>query len=393
MAIRLRLLLLAVCFLPYNQAFQTSTPEANHLLDPFATGWMLQDTNGDGIVDFVAGKVVVPEHPTAAENAAAANIAARLGFASMGLTLPLVIPANEDRHDGPRLFVGGVAAPFPLQEGEGGVFAVGGNLAIVGHDDAGLQAAAEAFASRAPYIWKVPGDKLDVLAGLVKAKPVGLTYLKGKLGINCAFFEGTVTSADLAAAIKLRKLANVHELIVSGVSAVSERPMAAEPPPVPAAAAPPADAEAGPQHLDLATLYTMRGLFRGTARMPIPSNLDSQLYVPAGKAGIAMANLAARMGLETTGITLPLAVPDTGAELKDVRTKSVVVEESRKLPEPSKDPLAAGEGALRVVDKAFGRQSAVVVSGDSAAALEVLSGHFPNLWETGKQFLSLEEIR
>jgi hypothetical protein len=129
-----KLLLLAVCILPVNQALQT--PEADHLLDPFATGWMLRDTNGDGIVDFVAGRVVVPINPSAAENAAAADIAARLGFASTGLTLPLVIAANEDRHDGPRIFVGGVAAPFPLQESEGGVFAIDGNLAIVGHDDA-----------------------------------------------------------------------------------------------------------------------------------------------------------------------------------------------------------------------------------------------------------------
>ena len=158
----------------------------------------------------------------------------------------------------------------------------------------------------------------------------------------------------------------------------------------------------GPQHLDLATLYTMRGLFRGTPRMPIPSNLDAQLYVPAGVAGIAMANLAARMGLETTGITLPLATPDSSVALKDVRTKSVVVqgsdpakEASRKLHEEDSSgaPLAAGEGELRVVDKAFGRQGAVLVSGDSAAALGLLSGHLPNLWETGKQYLSLEEIR
>src|SRR5262249_32832342 len=81
---------------------------------------------------------------------------------------------------------------------------------------------------------------------------------------------------------------------------------------------------AGPARLDLATLYTMRGLFPGTGRMPIPSNLDGQLYVPAGAAGIAMANLAARMGLETTGITLPLAVPATIAAAREVRTKSVV---------------------------------------------------------------------
>ncbi len=412
MTIRLGLLLFAVLFQPANQAFQASGPAADRLLDPFSAGWMLRDTNGDGIVDFVAGKVVVPANPSAAENAAAADIAARLGFSSTGLTPPVVISATEDRNDGPRIWVGRGAVPGPhtaaagrftdqLQAGEGGIFALEGNLVVLGRDDVGLLAAAEALASRAPYLWKVPGDTLTVLADAVKAKPIGLTYLKGKIGIDRAFFEGSVKSEELATAIKLPKLANVHELIVSGVSAVNEKPMAAEPPATPPAAAP-ADAEAGPQHLDLATLYTMHGLFRGTARMPIPSNLDSQLYVPAGKAGIAMANLAARMGLETTGITLPLATPDSSVAVRDVRTKSVVVEGSdlakeaaRKLHEEDSSAglPAPGEGELRVVDKAFGRQSAVLVSGDSAAALALLSNHFPNLWEPGKQYLSLEEIR
>jgi len=407
MTIRLRiacLLLFAVLFQPADKAFQPSTPAADHLLDPFAAGWMLRDTNGDGIVDFVPGKVVVPANPTAAENAAAADIAARLGFASTGLTLPIVISAAEDRNDGPRIFVGR-SAPGTYQLGpeEGGIFKAGENLAVVGHDDAGLLAAAEALASRAPYLWKVPGDRLDVLPIEVKAKLIGLTYLKGKAGIATAHFEGSATKEELAATLKSPKLANVHELVVGSVSAVSEKPMTAESSATPAAAAAPPDAEGGPQRLDLATLYTMRGLFRGTPRMPIPSNLDSQLYVPAGAAGIAMANLAARMGLETTGITLPLATPDSSVAVKDVRTKSVIVEGSdlakeaaRRLHEEdstARESLAAGEGELRVVDKALGRQAAVLVSGDRTAALGLLSDHFPNLWETGKQYLSLEEIR
>ena len=58
--------------------------------------------------------------------------------------------------------------------------------------------------------------------------------------------------------------------------------------------------------------------------------------------------------------------------------------------------LAAGEGELRAVDEAFGRRGAIFVRGDEAggaAAVDLLAGHLPNLWEAGKQFLSLEEIR
>ncbi|MGI8742005.1 MAG: M14 family zinc carboxypeptidase [Bryobacteraceae bacterium] len=416
-------------------ASQVRPPE--RLMDPFSSGWILQDTNGDGIIDFIAGKVVVPAHPSAAENAGAADVAARLGFSTTGLTPPIVISAGEDRNDGPRIWIGRGAVPARygaavsvqanrLQADEGGVFIVEGNLAVLGHDDAGLLAAAEAFAARAPYLWKVPGDKLSAIAQTIEqASPgaqtqfTGITYVKGKLGIHRALFHSAtaITGAALETALQSPKLASVHELIVSSngadVSAVNAKPLATAPPIATAeaatGAAPAPDAEGVPQRLDLATLYTMRGLFRGTPRMPIPSSLDSQLYVPAGAAGVAMANLAARMGLETTGITLPIATPAPSATVKDVRTKAVVTDNSNLGKEADKKlheedtalseaapTLAPGEGELRVVDKAFGRHSAVLVRGDetgTVAALDLLADRFPNIWEPGKQYGSLEEIR
>src|SRR5579863_1978181 len=100
-----------VCFLFATlSAFQPGG-SSNHLADPFATGWMLADTNGDGIVDFVAGKIVVPDHPTAAQNAAAADLAARIGFGTTGFTPPVVIGTADDRRDGPRIYIG---RPAPL---------------------------------------------------------------------------------------------------------------------------------------------------------------------------------------------------------------------------------------------------------------------------------------
>ena len=73
-----------------------SRVRAENISDPFAAGWMLVDTNGDGIADAIVGKIVVPDHSSAAENAAAANFAARVGYGSTGLTLPIVITASED---------------------------------------------------------------------------------------------------------------------------------------------------------------------------------------------------------------------------------------------------------------------------------------------------------
>jgi len=410
-----------------------ATP-GSRLVDPFATGWLVTDTNGDGIADFAPGKVVVGAGSTAEQNAAAADIAARIGFATTGLTLPIVVTAAEDRGDGPRIYVGVGAAPArytqaleqlrsTLQTDEGGVFQLDDNLAVLGKDDAALLAAAEALAGRVPYIWRVPGENLASLVNAVGggSRLTGLIFVKGKAGVSRAMFAtGTAVTQDaLESILADPKFANVHELniVANGaiVSAVNQKALLAIVV-VPAGDGAPAGggggddaAGGGPARLDLANLYTMRGLFRGTPRMPIPSNSDGQLYVPAGPAGVAMANLAARMGLETTGIAFPLAVLASTATVREVRSKAVVMEGSvtgdeaaRKLREEDKaaaqaeTTLAGGAGELRVVDRAFGRQPAVLVRGDaagSAKALELLNGHFPNLWETGKQNLSLEEIR
>ncbi len=384
--------------------FVFAATAADRVADPFATGWMLADTNGDGIADFVNGKIVVPAHPTAAENAAAANLAARLGFGSTGLTLPLVgtaAPAN-----GPMIRVGG-SAPVPLEKDEGAVFLADGNLLVTGGDEQGLLAAAEAYSARAPYLWRVPGERLSAIADVMHGvELVGVSYLKGKAGIHRAFLRGTVTADALNAALASPRLAAVHELVViGGPSAVSTKPEPAAAPQtvaVPGGADAGAAAAAGPTRLDLATLFTSRGLFSGAARMPLPSNLNSHLYVPAGQAGVAMANLAARMGMESIGINLPLATPSDGAAPREVRSQAVVAGESslsqelaKKLP-PAEGALAAGEGELRIVDDAFARRAAVWARGDdtgAAAALGLLAGHLPSLWEPGKQHLSVEEIR
>jgi len=417
-------------------AFQgpPAAPPTDRVADAFATGWMLTDTNGDGIADFINGKIVVPAHPTAAENAAAAELAARLGFGSTGLTPPLVITAAADTHDGPRIWIGKDALPpaaasglAPLISGlekeEGGVFASGGNLAIVANDDAGLLAAAQAYAARAPYQWRVPGERLSAITEVVGSgtELSGVTYLHGKASVHRAFLTGgaAISQAALETALASARLATVHQLaVVGGASATNQKAEAAQPP---ATAAPTGGgagtaaggaegaAPAAPTRLDLATLYTSRGLFGASGRIPLPGSFNGHLYVPAGAAGTAVANLAARLGLETTGINLPLATPIDGAAVRDVRTNAVLAGDATLSQEAEKrlrandtvasqaeTPLAGGEGELRVIDDAFGRRAAILARGDeagSAAALGLLSDRFPNLWEQGKQYLSVEEIR
>src|SRR3984957_2129915 len=263
-------------------AFQTpqsgNPAPVDRVADPFATGWLLVDTNGDGIADFINGKIVVPADPTAAENAAAANLAARLGFGSTGLTPPVVVAADHDSGGGPRILVGraaGVLKGFDLAADEGGVFAVGENLAVAGADDNGLLAAADAYAARAPYQWRVPGKKLsDIGANLA-----GVTYVRGKPGVHRAFFrsgdqltEAPATAIEPAPAQPAVAGAGGTGGGAGGTSGGAQGGVAAGA----------ADAAGGVTRLDLAPLYTRRGLFGAAGRIPLPASSSGHLYVPAG---------------------------------------------------------------------------------------------------------------
>src|SRR5580704_14988174 len=255
------LLALAVASAFAFQTPQSASPApVNRVADPFASGWMLVDTNGDGIADFINGKIVVPADPTAAENAAAANLAARLGFASTGLTPPVVVDAGHDSGGGPRIFVGraaGALKGFDLTADEGGVFAVGENLAVIGADDAGLLAAADAYAARAPYQWRVPGKKLsDIGANLA-----GVTYVRGKAGVHRAFFRtGDQVTEAPASAIEPAPAQPAGGGGGAGGAAGGG-----------AAGGGAAGDAAAATRLDLATLYTSRGLFGAAGRIPLPA--------------------------------------------------------------------------------------------------------------------------
>jgi hypothetical protein len=415
-------------------------PPASPLENAFQKGWMLVDTNGDGIANFLRGHVVVPANPTEAENAAAANLAARLGYGTSGLTLPVVESAPQAAGSDPQILVGSGAldsrvaaslAPLTslLGPGEGGVFQTNDNLAVIGSDAPGLLAAATDYAARAPYQWNAPGDTIQSIAERIDqefsaaklgatAQLVALTYVNKESGIRRAILRVTGTSdADavrkaLTSGAKPISFAAVKELMLfvgNAVPVTLVNPATFATPSLSALKAP------GPKPLDLGRLYTINGLLGGSKEMPVPASVDARLYVPAGNPGIAMANLAARAGLETTGITLPLAYVPTGVVPANVPAQAVVTADSslgkelvRELTAAKNNegasfaptifgtPLSPCEGELRAVDNAFGKHAAILVRGDAAgqaAALDYAAGHLPFLWQPDKRYESISQMR
>jgi hypothetical protein len=148
------------------------------LVGTFSPGRLLLDRSGDGVVDALSVRIVVPDDADATETAVAANVAARLGYetsaAALGLVVPLGALGTPDR---PVVLVGSSAVgasaagldPAALlagtAPGEGLVadlpasdaFPAGG-VVLLGHDATGLLAIGAYVAGRMPEVWDVEGD-------------------------------------------------------------------------------------------------------------------------------------------------------------------------------------------------------------------------------------------
>jgi hypothetical protein len=145
--------------------------------------------------------------------------------------------------------------------------------------------------------------------------------------------------------------------------------------------------------LSLANLYAIDGLLGDSDNNLIPDRVDVVLS-PAGPGTAGTVDLAARLGLESTGIAVPIAIP--ASELKNPASRPTLVligihhplvdqlATEGKFTRPS---LKAGERLVQVVHKAFGEKGAVIVTGADARglnrALAQVAATFPHIWQRG----------
>ncbi|HEV8281693.1 MAG TPA: hypothetical protein VGQ02_07550, partial [Candidatus Limnocylindrales bacterium] len=329
-AISSRGLIAAVALLAAQRPAATATAPLD-LATVFKTGALLQASNGDGVVDFVDGRIVLGEHPTPAEIVAAANVAARLGYETSAMNLPLA----RGEGAGMAIVIGRRPDPM-LKPGEGVVKiaeeAGRAALVIAGGDDAGTMAAAELFAGRLPYAWDLRGPTLEKVAADLRdyltaaSVEIPAAYVRsGKPGIArlvaSAHLDSRAALARAQAALARRaapalSYRGVHvlrvELQANGVPPVSVDVTNVEPPdrPGPMARRPSGTAK---ENLDLSTLYSIDGGLGDTDNNLIPDRVEL-LLCPSGEGTEGTIDLAARLGLESTGITIPIAVPPQALE-------------------------------------------------------------------------------
>ncbi|HKB12082.1 MAG TPA: M14 family metallopeptidase [Vicinamibacterales bacterium] len=412
----------------------------------FKPGGAFQDRNGDGVVDFVDARIVLPQRASAAEIAAAADVAARLGYETTAMNLPL----PEGGKAAVSVFIGarslargGVTADAigvgPLKAGDGVVAAFTASgapaVALLGGDDAGLAAAAVMFAGHLPNVWDQKGPTAETIADdvthFLAGKGVSVTSMSvpavhvraGSDGIDrivcmaqmanagdlvkaqVALNQFKATGArDPKRAMSYAKVRSLQiRLGATGVAAATidvPRAAGAEL----AAAQPPARRPGGgaKENLDLSSFYTIDGALADSDNNLIPDRVDVLLSAD-GEGTDGVVDLAARLGLESTGISVPIAKtaklitsPESEPILVLIGTAHPIVEqliEKKKMERPSLQP---GEGLIRLVKKAFGEKSAIVVTGGDAAGVEravhQLAEKFPHIWERGKDRTTLDDV-
>ena len=287
------------------------------LADLFKPGPVFQDRNGDGVIDFIDARLALPDKPTAAEVAAAADIAARFGFETTAINLPI------SRSEGTPVFVGTraltAAKITPESIGAAGLKAGAGAvvsmtvdakpaIAIFGADDAGLAEAALMFAGHLPHLGdlksptidKIGDDVRDFLAGknisqttvavpavfvkrgadavervLVDVQLTGGDFIKAQVALN----QFTATAArDAKRALSYPSVQEIRvrlRTLNGGSTFVNiPRAVAPDPPSLPPARRPGSGAK---DNFDLSTFYSNDGALGDSDHNLIPDRIYTVL--------------------------------------------------------------------------------------------------------------------
>src|SRR5260221_5477326 len=134
----------------------------------------------------------------------------------------------------------------------------------------------------------------------------------------------------------------------------------------------------------------------------MPDRVDVLLSAD-GDGSDGVIDLAARLGLESTGVSLPIAKPATALTAPEsepilvlIGVSHPTVDQLIKNHKWERPALQPGEGLIQLVKKAFGEKSALIVTGGDAAgvdrAVHQLAEKLPHVWARGKDRTTLDDV-
>jgi hypothetical protein len=327
-----------------------------------------------------------------------------------------------------------------LKAGDGVVtaFTLSGKpaVAVLGGDDDGLSAAAVMLAGHLPHVWDQKGPNTDKIADEAREFLVAKGVAVSSAAASAIHVRHNVDGAErivvvlqmanggdlVKAMVALNQFkatssrdpkralsyANVRSLQIrlrapgSGGATV-DLPRASTADAAAATQPPPRRPGGGAkENFDLSTFYSNDGALADSDNNLIPDRVDVLLSAD-GDGTSRVVDLAARLGLESTGISLPISKPAKAITAPDgepilvlIGTSHPIVDQLIKSKKWEARPLQPGEGLIQLVRKAFGEKSALVVTGGDAAGVDRAVGQlaetFPHIWQRGKDRTTLDDV-
>jgi hypothetical protein len=433
----------------------------------------VRDTNGDGLADTIVARVIVAAKPSREDVAGATTIAARFGYETSALTLPIVVRDSDltqatgvglpilvgrDNEFVKKLVTQGTLDIKSLKPGQGLIAMVrsplGGadGVVVVGGDDSGTLSAAIELGARLPRVWAMAGTTLDAVADgatkYLQSKGVSTSRATvpsmivdaDRRGIASMTLQVHVSEGEVArTAAAIKDLDAAHhrgqeskvldfqnaaettfEIVAGGkvqahasVARSGLNPRTLTPPidpdelatdsPGNRGAAPATAAAAAQKAFDLSTAYSIEGWFGDAYADLIPDRTETTLLIGDAAESVGAGQIAARLGLESTGIVLPIA--QLADKVREIAREPSPILMGRSNPFVTRlvtlgrarlNDLQPGEGAVEIVRHAFDNTTATVVAGaDNAgteAAANYLARRVPYVWDNAPGSLSFEQV-
>ncbi len=366
----------------------------------FTAGGLLADRDGDGLPDALRARLIVDERARLPEHQAALDLAARLGFETLALSLPLAVAdISAAASDAVPIFLGRpdtlpAACPAALRAAlrglrpTDGLVMVGLDTApavlVAGADDAGLVDAVRLVAA---YFPALSGDSArgDTLAELRE----GVRILCG--GEASSIIEALVTHGGEVVEARVRvsasQNASPQRLLLAGLALPYDLTIILEAADGSGSSTvrlgatvhtetgeikPAAPAQAPPPPLcSLAGLFGPNGLSVDDDGDLLPETPRTHIALPddlSPHEAAAAIDLAARLGLESLGLGLPLALQPGDAPVKPGHI-TIAIE---PLGGSAARDLGAGEGDVRLLDGADGASTIRVTGGDADGRMRAL---------------------
>jgi len=421
------------------------------------TGYIIQDRNGDTVIDYVNTNIVIPDNPDETHIVCAANCAARLGYETSGTDLNLITSASSISIPSQIPLIGIDVIPgIPetgikkislstaingLTPGQGRIrffspeeVPYQGFLLITGKDQSGVIAAAHYFAGRYPDLWKLNGytysevnekfkkfldqraidfSKITVNSCDVDAHKPGIIKLQLTITFdnNICFqkalesLKGNESPGEIEEKLTLADLEfnDVHKMEVKLISPLVSKTVYLFPQKPWETKISGKKSPSPQRYFSLWQLYSTDGILQDTNKDYIPDYMPAYISFSGKECANSTGNLAARIGLETAGIKIPL-VRTAGEEEHPEQYGFPILygadhykinrlAEKNKIYSSTKFPDA---GFIQFVTKAFDDKNGIVITGGNPEALNAISDytarHLPYLWDYGKGNFQLKDI-